>query len=147
MIFYVAAPFFNVPQNETLTHIEALLTSLNFAYISPRKSGLILKDMTPEHRKVVAPAVYRKNVNDLKIADGVVAVIDDFDPGTIWEMGFAAALEKHHIYTYTGRGYGVNVMLAGCVRGHAKGMPQLREMLNAVKNGTTTDHFTVDAAT
>jgi len=38
-------------------------------------------------------------------------------------------------------------MLAGCSKGHAKGMTQLREMLNAVKNGAETNKFTADAAT
>ena len=76
----------------------------------------------------------------------MLAVIDDFDPGTMWEMGYGACFGID-IYTFSDKGYGLNVMLAGCSKGHAKGMTQLREMLNAVKNGAETNKFTADAAT
>jgi len=146
MIVYLAAPFFNPTQNAVLTEIEGTLTMLNFTVISPRKSGLILKDMTPEQRRLAAPVVYKKNIVDMKSCQIMLAVIDDRDPGTMFELGFAACLGID-TYTFTSHDYGLNVMISGGVRGHARGMSQLREMMHAVKNGANTDRFAADAAT
>ena len=65
MNLYLAAPFFDAHQNETLNKIEGLLMSLGFTVISPRKSGLILKEMTQQQRELAAPIVYKKNITDI----------------------------------------------------------------------------------
>ena len=60
----------------------------------------------------------------------MLARIDDFDTGTIWEMGYAAALGKPVVaYTTYESGRGLNLMLAkGCV-GFVQGLNRLHSFL------------------
>jgi nucleoside 2-deoxyribosyltransferase len=146
MIVYLAAPFFNSAQNATVSRIETVLEAFDFDVISPRRSGLILKDMSAKQREEAASHVYNKNVEDLERCNTIFAVIDDRDSGVMWEMGYGAARGKA-IYSYSDSGYGLNVMLTGCVRGHARGMEQLKEMLDAIKKGADTSSFAIRAST
>jgi len=146
MIIYLAAPFFNPQQMATVFGVESAIETMGHELLSPRKRGPTLKDLSPEKRKLVAREVFETNCDDIDACDAVVAVIDDRDAGTIWEMGYAYAMEKQ-IYTFTMHDYGVNVMLQGCISGHAKGVAQLVEMLKFINEGRSLEKFTLEATT
>ena len=123
MYVYIAGPFFNLNQCSTIAKIENLLAYRKIAYFSPRSAGVLL-DMDAADKRKNADKMYQLNIDNIKQADTIIAVIDDRDIGTIWEIGYAAALGKD-IITYTANDYGLNVMLAKCVRYHAKHMNEV----------------------
>jgi len=131
LTIYLAAPFFNDEQRAIVSNLEQAIEEVPFRLLSPRRTGLILNDMTPEQRQASAREIFLKNVEWIEASDALLAVIDGRDPGTIWEMGYACA-KKKIIYSYTDKSYGINVMLQGSVKAHAKGVTQLREMLNDI---------------
>jgi nucleoside 2-deoxyribosyltransferase len=146
MIIYLAAPFFKPVQLATVFELENVIEAAGFSIISPRRSGVILKDLEPEQRREMAPIIYHKNREDIERCDIVIAVIDDFDPGTVWEMGYAAAKYKQ-IFTYTAKDYGLNVMLAGCSSGHARGVNEMQAILNDLKINKPPRGFAAETVT
>jgi nucleoside 2-deoxyribosyltransferase len=143
---YLASPFFNPKQIAVVESLEKEIVAAGFQLLSPLRSGIVLKDLDSEARKKAAQKVFDMNVNWIVKADLILAVIDDRDTGTVWEMGFGYAHGKD-IYSYTDHDYGVNVMLQGCIRGHAKGLEHLRTMLFCIKEGYQTSQFGLEAVT
>ena len=117
MKVYIASPFFNEEQLEVVKQIEAELEKEGIEYFSPRKDG-VLKDMDKKSREEIAPEIYKKNIAGVRNCTAVIAVIDNFDPGTVFELGYAAAFDKK-IITLSMKNYGLNVMLSQCVVVHA----------------------------
>ena len=145
--FYLASPFFTPSQIVLVGKIEVIIRAAGFELYSPRESGIILKDMkTQEERDAVSDQVLRTNTDAIDVSDAVFAVIDDRDLGTVWEMGYGYAASKK-LYTYTDRDYGLNVMIAACVSGHARGIDQAQKMLQLIREGKSTDEFRAYAAT
>jgi len=89
--------------------MESVIESVGFSTYSPQRDcSVVLHANSPmEDRNLV----YDENVIAMEECNIVVAYIDDFDPGTIWEMGFAQARGKH-ILTYSRRGFDLNLMLS-----------------------------------
>lgn len=84
---YLAAPFFNPQQLERVESVERLLIGTpGVSMYSPRSDG-VLKDMTPKQRTAAAPDIFAKNVDRIRWADAMVAILDDKDEGTQWELG------------------------------------------------------------
>lgn len=134
---YIAAPFFNEAEVETVKRIEGLLECMELKYFSPRTSG-VLMDMDKKEAESKYDFIFRINIERLNWCDTVVAVIDNRDIGTIWEMGFAFANEKD-IISYTAHDYGLNIMLAKSVRYHAKSTVELHKALSDISL-TTSDY-------
>jgi len=61
----------------------------------------------------------------------VLAVIDDYDVGMVWECGFefGISLGKVPIVTYTDQDYGLNVMLRESAIAHIRGVGELKLFL------------------
>lgn len=125
--FYLAAGFFNDQQRDLCAFVEGY-EAMGQPIYSPRRDGFVLKpDATTEERR----SVFESNTLAIETASWVLAVVDDFDPGVIWEMGYAFA---HGIPTlgYSDvEGRGLNVMLAGsCELGFINGRVALADLLN-----------------
>lgn len=131
MKVYIAGPFFNEQQLETVQKIEHILLRADIEFFSPRREGILLH-MDKADAESMYDHIFRKNVEQLHECDTIVAIIDDRDIGTIWEIGYAAALGKD-IITYTAKEYGLNIMLAKCVRFHSKSFIQLESALFAAE--------------
>jgi hypothetical protein len=134
---YLAAPFFTPSQLETVGQLEFIIQSYKqFQLYSPRQSGIILKDLSAVDRELAADKVLQENVKQVRWADVVVALVDDRDPGTIWEMGLhhgiglMAPWPPRATITYTAHDYGLNVMLARSVAAHCCGMEELAKCLD-----------------
>jgi nucleoside 2-deoxyribosyltransferase len=139
---YLAAPFFTPTQLETVGLMEAAISSYNqFVLYSPRQSGIVLKDKSPAEREKLADQVLQENVKQVRWADVVVALIDDRDPGTIWELGLhygiglMAPWPPRAAISFSNQNYGLNVMLARSVNTHCQGIEELKKCLDKLANG------------
>ena len=123
MNVYIAAPFFKSEQLATVVALENLLSHNGITYYSPRSEGK-LQDMTPEQRKERMSYLFNQNIAHLDWCTHVLAVIDNYDTGTVWEMGYAFAKHKQ-IVTFTDHYYGINVMLNESIVGHCQKVFQI----------------------
>lgn len=86
--FYIAGPWFTCKSKMLLDNFFKTVTSItmtktSFEYYYPNE----------EHNKTPKDA-YQNNVNHLEKCDVVIALIDEKDVGTAWEIGYALALRK-----------------------------------------------------
>jgi nucleoside 2-deoxyribosyltransferase len=125
---YLAAPWFTETQKSVMDKVRGEIIKSPIDVFSPYYDGTVLtKDNdSPEMRKIV----FNINVRSINGCDLVIAVIDDFDPGTIFEMGVSY---KSHIpiIAYSDvQGRGLNVMLQMAVWGFSNGLEQLSIQLD-----------------
>lgn len=131
MKFYLASPFFKGDQEYVLDQIEAKAAELGHNCFSPRKECLCPPNAPIEQRK----DSFRQNCEGIEAADFVLARIDDFDPGTIWEIGFAYA-KGIPVYAFTTvPGRGLNLMLAQSCSGFLVEIPSVFRFLEGMVNG------------
>jgi nucleoside 2-deoxyribosyltransferase len=122
---YLAAPFFNDQQRELCSWVEQF-DSYSLPIYSPRLDGGMLR---PDSDTQEINSVFESNKNAIKVADFILAVVDDFDPGVIWEMGYGHARGKSILGYSDIPGRGLNVMLAGCCNlGFVNGRNDLRRI-------------------
>jgi hypothetical protein len=81
---YLASPFFTISQRWLVEEARAHLFEMGASVFSP------LHDIGPGPAGTVAPA----DLVALKDCDCVFAVVDGLDSGTLFEIGYARALEK-----------------------------------------------------
>ncbi len=89
---YLAAPLFSDAERAYNLEVAKLLRNNYFDVFLPQETS-----EDPETRNTEEQGrIFTVNLNALKAADMVVAVIDgaDADSGTSWEMGYASALGK-----------------------------------------------------
>lgn len=127
-MIYIAAPFFKPEQVARVAHVERLLRALRATYYSPRQDG-VLKDMAPQKRVMMAEVIFKTNVHWLNHCQAVLAILDDSDTGTVWEMGYAYHARKLLIGWHSKVDATLNVMLRNCLLAHACGELQLRKVL------------------
>ncbi|WP_370926152.1 nucleoside 2-deoxyribosyltransferase [Lactiplantibacillus plantarum] len=124
---YLAGPWFTEGQPERLAKIEKLMDELELTYYSPRLDGI---DLTPDATEADRNAVFTDNVDRLKRAKLVVAVVDGFDTGTIWETGTAYGLDIPVAYYSETLADGTfNVMLAKSGKAVIENMTDLKAFL------------------
>ena len=129
MRVYIAAPFFNEEQLDFVKRIEKKLLWNEIQYFSPRDGGDIQK-MNKREVKKVKREIYEDNINNIAGCDKIVAVIDDRDTGTIFEMGYAVALGIP-VISIANCDHGVNIMLAEAVQAHVR---NLGDMIRAISD-------------
>ncbi|MCW6125701.1 nucleoside 2-deoxyribosyltransferase [Lactiplantibacillus plantarum] len=124
---YLAGPWFTEGQPERLAKIEKLMDELELTYYSPRLDGI---DLTPDATEADRNAVFTDNVDHLKRAKLIVAVVDGFDTGTIWETGTAYGLDIPVAYYSETLADGTfNVMLAKSGKAVIENMTDLKAFL------------------
>jgi len=116
MKIYLASPFFNKEQIDVVKHLEASIRNSNNNLYSPMRHG-VLKEMSKEERAKISKKIFNENIEMLDWADIIVANTDDFDPGTMFEIGYAFGKSKT-ILTFSAKGYGANVMISEASSGH-----------------------------
>lgn len=115
-MIYIAAPFFKTEQVAMVEQIEKALSLNGYGFYSPRSDGILL-DLPETERQSRKRIIYDTNIMKLLASDSMIAVIDDRDIGTIWEMGYGKAIGLHTV-TISSKSYGLNVMLAESVQAH-----------------------------
>lgn len=109
---YVAGPFFNPHQTDTMERIEAVLEKHGFKMFRPRFDSVDLsKDSSEEARK----QAFEDDVNAIIESDFILANTMDKDLGTLFEVGYAYAKEVPSVGFLEGlpKGAPFNIMLAG----------------------------------
>ncbi|GAG41688.1 unnamed protein product [marine sediment metagenome] len=125
---YLAGPFFNEEQTATIVRAEALWDRAveragtdhlwgRMELYSPRREFQVGPDSTENERG----CCFQANLSYIRAASLVFARIDDFDAGTVWEMGYAYAVGATTVTWTTVEGRGLNLMLAQSARGHLVG--------------------------
>lgn len=113
---YIAGPFFNDKQKDLIKRIENELDKYGIKYFSPRSEGVLI-DMTPEEKEKQMSKIYNSNINHMIDCKCMLAIIDDWDTGTVFEMGYAKCLNKP-IFTLSDNDYGLNVMIRQAIKSH-----------------------------
>lgn len=142
MKFYLAGPFFNPDQVRVLQAVEAAAKRYGVEFFSPRLECLCPPGAPIEQRQ----KAFDQNCLGIQTTDFILARIDDFDPGTMWELGYAFAVKGARrsakagnapkIYCYTTvEGRGLNLMLAQSSDGFIQGLTSLEIFLQDMANG------------
>lgn len=119
---YLAGPFFNAPQVETIEKVESLCETIGLNCNSPRKFMVLKPDASLVERR----ATFLDNIQKIQESQIVFACIDNPrdvngamvdtppDIGTVWEIGYAYGIGRP-VVCFTLRQRKMNVMLAqGC---------------------------------
>lgn len=136
---YLASGWFNQDQMESMNIVRGMLIVMGFNVYAPYYDGIVLskENDSLELRK----NVFTENVSKVLSSDLVVAIIDDFEPGTMVEVGVRICADfslnrKKSIIAYSNvPGRGLNVMLQQACYGFANGVEQLREQLSRFSFG------------
>jgi nucleoside 2-deoxyribosyltransferase len=122
---YLACGWLTKDQRKSLQDAREVLTKLNIPNYAAYYDGIVLEKDSPLERRGKA---FRMNLGELHYCQVMVAVIDDFNPGTMWEMGH---FYPKPIIAYTSvPNRGLNVMLAESVHAFANGKKELTEILS-----------------
>jgi len=133
MNIYIGSPFFSNEQIQQVKDIEEAILKSGHDYYSPMRHS-VLKDMTPKERANSARKVFDENIAEMDKADLILAMTDDFDPGTVFEIGYSFGTRKD-IITYSPNNYGANVMLSQASCGH---YTDLKVLANSLSSGKYT---------
>lgn len=142
---YLAGPFFTDDQIKVIEMLEEKISSFGcFELISPRKSqasvelGEMLQhkeDYTQEDMDKKCLEVFKVNCVDIERSSAVIAFIDGFDSGTMYEIGYAFKARpwsKHlrWIISFSNAGEGVGNLMIGCsVDCHCRSIDTLERAL------------------
>lgn len=89
--FYVAGPFFNRDQVDSMERLERVLDDRHRRMFRPR----FMVDLD----KVGANECFKQDIQGIQNSAAVIANIVDDDPGTLFEIGYAYSLGKP-VYVY-----------------------------------------------
>jgi len=100
-MIYIAGPFFNQDELDTIKEIEKILSGRGIMYFSPR-----LHD-DPEHKPQTAEwsrAIFEMDRDAIEASDVVLVVYHGnySDTGTAWECGYASAKGKPVVVVHLG---------------------------------------------
>lgn len=134
---YIASPFFNEKQIKIVEGIENLLDEYGVKYFSPRSEGVLSK-MTPEEKNKYMDKIYNSNIFHMENSNILLAVIDDRDIGTIFELGYYTKAKNintknRYIFTFTDENFGLNIMIQKSVDAHFVGNSNLELFLKTAK--------------
>ena len=144
---YLASPWFNSQQMKVMNKVrDIILKYEDIKLFAPYYDGIVLdkNNDSPEMRQ----KVFDIDIGTIAYSDLVVTIIDDFDPGSIFEMGAAGIIcwmqDKEmirvknipRIIAYSDvSGRGLNVMLQQSVWGFANGETELKNQLDLFVRG------------
>lgn len=92
--YYLAGPGFTEQQLDRIHQVENMFDKMEVEYYSPFKKGNRLDtNVDPELLKLNVQLIFDENLDCLRKCSKVVALVDDLDKGTLFEIGyFVAAL-------------------------------------------------------
>jgi nucleoside deoxyribosyltransferase len=112
MKLFLSGPFFNDEEVEQIDHVKHALEELGFEVYSTshRNPPIDLGSRAQKSRR------FKLLCREIERSDGVFAVMDGRDAGTIWEMGYAFALGKP-VVAFTERRSFFSLMIDGSALG------------------------------
>jgi nucleoside 2-deoxyribosyltransferase len=128
---YIASPFFNDTEERVVEEIKTTLEKTQTEYYSPKDELRFDKSQGPEKAK----ECFDLNLEAMDNCDLMVANIEGFDPGTIFEMGYFTAIKKPILAYSEVEGRKLNLMLANACIGFANSVEELQTKLEEIKEG------------
>ena len=147
-MIYIAAPFFNAEQLQSVKTVENILGRAGMKFFSPRLHGVNVKELSPEEQKSgsVMAKVFESNVSNLNDANLLLACIDkdpgqrNGDAGTMFELGYYSAVATPNgqmrcptALSWSARGATTNLMIREVVGGSFINLLQVEEFFKHVK--------------
>lgn len=87
--YYIASPGFNKKQLDRIAKVEEQLNGAKANYFSPfSHSGKLQLGKDPELNKLAVKLLYDENIKEITNCNRMIAIVDDFDKGTAFEVGF-----------------------------------------------------------
>jgi len=122
---YLASGWATKDQRKSLQDAKEVLTKLNISNYANYYDGIKPEKESPPQRWGMA---FRMTLGELHYCRAMVAIIDDFDPVTMWQMGY---FYPKPVVAYTSMpNRGLNIMLAESVHAFANGKKELTEILS-----------------
>jgi len=85
-VIYLAAPFFNPGQIERLNKVTGILEAIpDVIVFSPSRDGILC---APDATREIRKKAFEMDVKSIDFSNAVVALIDEKDTGTTFEMGY-----------------------------------------------------------
>jgi sugar/nucleoside kinase (ribokinase family) len=110
-IIYLASPFFSKPEVDWVKLITDRIEGASFKVLSPsRENGIINKETPVDERK----NIFAADLELLRQSDIMVALLDNGDPGTCFEVGLAYERGIPIIALKTSQFELNNMLLCGC---------------------------------
>lgn len=143
MRVYLAAPLFTPAEREFIEQLASRIESVGDIYVPHRDGHLVEADIASGlDRAQVYLAVYRRDIDEIRRCDVLLAVLDGRTPdeGVCIEIGFAKALGKYIIGLKTdvrvALPWGNNPMVDGCVDRWVKTYSEVSELLAEAKQSS-----------
>ena len=90
--YYLAGPGFNEKQLDRIHQVEKMFDKMEVRYYSPFKKGNRLDTtVDPELLKLNVQLIFDENMDCLRHCSKIVALVDDLDKGTLFEIGYYVA--------------------------------------------------------
>ena len=132
---YIAAPFFNEKQVESVEKIKDCLIMQEYDFFSPKDHNPI----TPNASYLIQKKGFEENVAAINGSDVMIAITDGKDMGTLFECGYAFCKKVPIIYVAFSLGNNpFNLMLAHSSYAVCKNMDEVvvaLERLEEKKDG------------
>ena len=128
---YLASPFFTSAQIELRDMVRSIAMELGFDVFSPGHDNLMTDNSTQDE----LIRGFKRNVSEIENCDIMVAIGNDYDTGTMIEIGYAYAKKVPVIYFNSSNdGKRRNLMIAGISLMNATTYEQLAELLSLIDN-------------
>lgn len=136
-MIYIAAPFFNTEQSNMVEYIKMMLNTHRLKYFSPKDECMFenIKDTPPK-------AILQMNCESIDLCNGMIAVTNGKDVGTMFEAGYAYAcgVPLHYLWLGGNKEEKFNLMLGGSAKSISFSYADLeRNIVNHFKNGDIID--------
>lgn len=96
--YYIASPGFNENQLKRIKEVEKQLTDKKVEFFSPFTHGGSLKlGKDLEMNKLAVKLLYDENIKEISNCNRLIAIVDDFDKGTAFEVGFFIGLHAENL--------------------------------------------------
>ena len=138
MRVYLASGFFSEKQIKSVKTIEKAFSG--YQLFSPRLTrssidfGEVVRKTDKdslEKKEALSNLIYHDNITYMDSAELMVANIDDFDPGVMFEIGYASS-KKIPILTLSFKNYGLNIMIAKSSFCHIIDEDRLFKFVNSI---------------
>lgn len=124
---YLASGWFNAQQKQLMDEIHEVLSEFKSQgrvdFFSPFYDGIVLKKDDPKEKWKQTWDLDIQMIEECKL---MIANIEGFEPGTIYECGYAGAIGVPVIYYSSVQGRGLNLMLSFSAYGFANSKEDLR---------------------
>jgi nucleoside deoxyribosyltransferase len=125
---FLATPFFNGLQEARMDAVYSILQKAGLAVWCAAKDFRL----TPKSSEEDKNRAFVEDCQRLQTCDFVVAITNDYDPGTMWEMGYAYSHGKKVIGLAVGLSGKFNLMLAKSCFATATTFEELEGVLSSL---------------